>query len=187
MTAKEKAPGKFRLIFPKLWHRIVFAILFGSAIGLSANVFVLSNAISYLSDEPEACINCHVMVPEYATWQHSSHREHTTCNDCHVPYGEGFRKYKFKANDGMRHAFLFTFRLEPQVIRIKEEGKDVVQENCLRCHYDQVHPVSVANVDGDNYKHGEGMLCWGCHREVPHGRVHSQSSTPYSIIPDMSK
>ena len=29
---------------------------------------------------------------------------------------------------------MFTFRLEPQVIFIKQAGKDVVQQNCERCH-----------------------------------------------------
>ena len=43
-------------------------------------------------------------------------------------------KYFFKAKDGMRHAAIFTARAESQTIFIKEAGRDVVQNNCIRCH-----------------------------------------------------
>jgi cytochrome c nitrite reductase small subunit len=26
--------------------------------------------------------------------------------------------------------------------------------------------------------------CWECHRETPHGRVHSLSSVPFARVPD---
>ncbi len=70
---------------------------------------------------------------------------------------------------------------------INEAGKTVVQENCIRCHNHVVNPVSAKNVTGENYKHGEGKLCWDCHREVPHGRVSSQASSPHAIIPDQKE
>ena len=38
---------------------------------------------------------------------------------------------------------MFTFRMEPQVIRIKDAGRDVVQENCIRCHANYLHPISL--------------------------------------------
>ncbi|MBU0764814.1 MAG: hypothetical protein KJ607_08270 [Bacteroidetes bacterium] len=43
----------------------------------------------HLSDNPETCMNCHIMAPQFATWNHSSHREVTGSNDCHreVPHG----------------------------------------------------------------------------------------------------
>lgn len=78
---------------------------------------------------------------------------------------------------------MFTLKLEPQVIKIGEPGKTVVQENCLRCHIDLVNPVSISAINGENYKHGEGKLCWDCHRDVPHGRVHGLASTPNGITP----
>jgi cytochrome c nitrite reductase small subunit len=171
-----------RLIPPVRWQKPVI-ILFGIMTGLGISVFQLSNAISYLSDDPRACINCHVMTPEYATWEHSSHRQWATCNDCHVPHDNILRKYYFKAQDGFRHASMFTLRLEPQVIQIKDAGKTVVQENCIRCHLKLVNPVSIANVTYKNFTHGEGSLCWTCHRETPHGRTHSLASTPDAIIP----
>ena len=66
------------------------------------------------------------MRSEFATWQHSSHREVAVCNDCHVPHNNVFNKYYFKAKDGLRHAAMFTLRMEPQVIKMHEAGQEVV-------------------------------------------------------------
>jgi cytochrome c nitrite reductase small subunit len=178
--------NKKRLTLTKGW-RFLFTVFSGILTGLLLLIAYLSNALSYLSDEPNTCINCHLMIPQYSTWFNSSHRERATCNDCHVPHDNFLRKYLFKASDGMRHATIFTLRLEPQVIQIREAGIAVVQENCIRCHKDLVHSVSASKVTGESFKAEKDMLCWNCHREVPHGRIHSQSSTPYSTAPRLSK
>ncbi|MCF6364596.1 MAG: cytochrome c nitrite reductase small subunit [Bacteroidales bacterium] len=167
---------------PKKW-RMPVAILLGAFIGLSIYLFKVSNATSYLSDAPETCINCHVMVPEYASWNHSSHREHANCNDCHVPHDNMIHKYYFKAGDGIRHATMFTLRKEPEVIKIKEAGIEVVQNNCKRCHGFVNENISANNWNIKDVHSGNGKLCWDCHREVPHGKVHSLSSTPNVILP----
>ncbi len=160
-------------IFPKGKWRLPILLVVAVAAGVGAFIFKTSNAISYMSDDPKACINCHVMVPHYATWQHSSHRERAVCNDCHVPQHNILAKYAFKAQDGMRHATKFTLRLEPQVLAISESGRKAVQQNCVRCHEDLIKKVT------HNSKTLDGKNCWDCHREVPHGRVHSLSATPY--------
>jgi cytochrome c nitrite reductase small subunit len=175
--------GAQRLIPPPAW-RLPVLLLFGTAIGMLALIFRVSQATSYLSDNPATCVNCHVMAPQYATWFHSRHRPVATCNDCHVPHDNPVRHYAFKASDGARHAFMFTFRLEPQVIRIHEAGQRVVQENCVRCHAASVHTTSLPEVPGDaRQEHGEGMRCWACHRETPHGRVRGLAAVPYEHIP----
>ncbi|MGE5479614.1 MAG: cytochrome c nitrite reductase small subunit [Chloroflexota bacterium] len=168
---------------PEPRWRIPTVILAGTLAGLGAIVFYISNAASYLSDDPRACINCHIMTPQYATWLHSSHREKTVCNDCHVPHDNVFRKYLFKAQDGMRHAAIFTLRIEPQVIHIKDAGKGAVQENCIRCHGFVLTRVEQAKVSLNDWQKGKGKLCWECHREVPHGRIHSDASTPHARVP----
>lgn len=167
---------------PPEWRLPVFVVL-GLLGGLGALVLYISNAVSYLSDDPRACVNCHVMTPQYATWQRGSHGRVTTCNDCHVPHDNIIRTYAFKASDGLRHATMFTLRMEPQVIQIKDAGITVVQENCIRCHSDLVHEVSSGSLTAMNARAGEGLLCWQCHREVPHGRVNSLASTPYARVP----
>ncbi len=167
---------------PPQWRLPVFLVL-GVLGGLGVLVLYISNAVSYLSNDPRACVNCHVMAPQYATWQRGSHGRATTCNDCHVPHDNILRTYAFKASDGLRHATMFTLRMEPQVIQIKEAGVAVVQENCIRCHSDLVHEVSSGSLTAMNARAGEGLLCWQCHREVPHGRVNSLASTPYARVP----
>jgi cytochrome c nitrite reductase small subunit len=158
----------------------------GILAGLLLLIARLSNAVSYLSNDPRTCVNCHVMAPQYATWQTSSHRRTATCNDCHVPQDNVFRTYLFKASDGMRHAYVFTFRLEPQVIQIKDAGKAAVQENCIRCHTAQVGSVSTGAVTVDAARHGRGQLCWDCHRATPHGTVNSLASAPYARVPRLT-
>ncbi len=171
-----------RLIPPPEWHLAVILML-GALAGLSLYAFYSSKAYSYLSDAPETCVNCHIMAPQYATWQHSSHREVASCNDCHVPHDNIFRTYYFKAMDGARHATMFTLRLEPQNIFIKEAGIGVVQENCIRCHSQLITDEKLL-VQTEAFHHKfEDRLCWECHREVPHGRVKSLSSTPYARVP----
>ncbi len=172
-----------KLIPPQSW-RLPVAISLGVLVGLGIYMYKASNAISYLSDDPETCINCHVMVPQYATWNHSSHREHATCNDCHVPHNNALSKYAFKAQDGLRHATWFTMRWEPEVIKIKEAGIEVVQNNCKRCHANVNENVATSKVSLEDVHADNGKLCWECHREVPHGRVHSLSSTPDAFIPE---
>lgn len=175
----------FQFLHPPEDWRLVAAIVTGAIIGMGMYLFVVSNAVSYVSDAPETCINCHIMSPQYATWQHSAHREKATCNDCHVPHTNPVATYYFKGKDGMRHATIFTLRAEPQVIKIGEEGKKVVQENCKRCHKYLNEIVGTLAVTLESAKHGEGKLCWECHREVPHGRVNSLSSVSYTQIPKL--
>ncbi|MCX7876896.1 MAG: cytochrome c nitrite reductase small subunit [Melioribacteraceae bacterium] len=171
-----------KLIPPDNW-KIPVIILLGIFFGLGFYVVYISNAVSYLSDNPKTCVNCHVMNPQYATWERSSHGKVATCNDCHVPQDNIIHKYWFKANDGLRHATYFTMRWEPQVIQIKEAGKKAVQENCIRCHSNLVHPISLRAINNNNVHDQTGKYCWECHRETPHGRVNSLSSTPYARVP----
>lgn len=166
---------------PSEWKNVA-TIIFAAGIGIVFYLFYASNAISYLSDDPKTCINCHVMNPQYATWQHSSHKESANCNDCHVPHDNIFNKYFFKAKDGMRHATMFTLKLEPQVIFIKDAGLKVVQENCKRCHIKTNEKVGLLNLTGEAHLKSDGKVCWSCHREVPHGRVNSLSSTPNAQV-----
>lgn len=168
---------------PQQW-RFTVIILLGILFGLGAHILYVSNAVSYLSNDPNACINCHVMTPQYATWERSSHAKVATCNDCHVPHDNFIRTYYFKAMDGLRHATIFTFRLEPQVIRIKEAGRNAVQENCIRCHSNQIHPIALRAINNRSVEDQRPGYCWDCHREVPHGRARSLSSVPHAQTPD---
>lgn len=167
---------------PKRWKLPVIVAL-GIFFGLGLFTLNISKAPSYLSDNPKTCINCHVMTPMYQTWAHSAHREVATCNDCHVPHDNFFRHYLFKAKDGLRHATVFTKRAEPQVIQIKEAGKEAVQNNCIRCHSNLIATNKLNQFSKAHYQNRIERKCWDCHRTTPHGRVNSLSSTPHAIAP----
>ena len=90
-----------KIIPPDRWKMPVILVA-GIFTGLGIYSVYVSNAVSYLGDKPETCVNCHIMAPQYATWYHSSHRERTNCNDCHVPHNNVLNKYFFKS-------FIFYF------------------------------------------------------------------------------
>jgi len=175
----------FQYILPPPSWRFSVIIVLGILAGIVIHLLNISNAVSYLSDDPKTCVNCHVMYPEYATWERGSHGRVTTCNDCHVPQDNVIRKLAFKASDGLRHATMFTFRMEPQVIRIKDAGRNVVQENCIRCHANYLHPIALRSMGAKSIYEESERVCWDCHRETPHGKVHSLSSASNMIKPEV--
>ncbi len=166
------------IYIPHKWV-LSLLILTGVIFGIIFYAFYVSRAYSYLSDSPTACVNCHVMAPQYASWNHSSHRERASCNECHVPQDNFLRHYFFKAMDGLKHSTIFTARLEPQVIRIKSAGAAVVRENCLRCHQHANYEVMFST----NTKENQKRPCWDCHRDVPHGRPNSLAIVPGVQVP----
>jgi cytochrome c nitrite reductase small subunit len=171
-----------KIIPPDPWKLPVIVAL-GIFTGLFFFAFHISNASSYLGDDPATCVNCHIMAPQYATWYHSSHREKTNCNDCHVPHNNVINKYYFKAKDGLRHATIFTLRKEPQVIFIKEEGQEAVHKNCIRCHKDLLTDSKLLAYGRATHDFRMERKCRECHRETPHGRVNSLSSVPNARVP----
>lgn len=173
----------FRKLMPPDPWKLPVLLALAIFTGLAVFALHISNAPSYLTDKPEACTNCHIMAPQYATWYHSSHREKTHCNDCHVPHNNVFNKYFFKAKDGLRHATMFTLRLEPQVIFIKEAGREVVHKNCIRCHSSLLTDSKLLAYTTKTHESRMERKCWECHKETPHGRVNSLSSVPYARVP----
>jgi cytochrome c nitrite reductase small subunit len=164
------------LVYSSIFTFVLALITFGYLVSAS-------KALSYLSKDPLACINCHVMNSQYATWQHSSHRRAATCVDCHLPTESMVDKYMAKARDGWNHSVAFTFNSYEQNIQISDDGANRVQANCIACHA-QLTETIVSN--RDRYHDFNGIpasdrKCWECHREVPHGKVRSLSATPNNL------
>lgn len=156
----------------------------GIIAGLGGYTIYMSRAHSYLSDDPSACINCHIMTPYYQSWNHSSHAQWATCNDCHVPQDNIINSYAFKAKDGLYHAAVFTARKEPQSIRPRDESYGVIMNNCIRCHTElNTEFVKTGMISYCDVKEGKGKACWDCHTEVPHTKVSSLSASPNAIVP----
>jgi cytochrome c nitrite reductase small subunit len=172
----------FRFLIPTGRWKIPVIVLLGILTGFVFFLFHLSRIPSYLTNDPSACVNCHIMAPYYATWNHGSHREVATCNDCHVPHNNFINAYYFKAKDGLRHATIFSLRREPQVIFIREPGRRVVNDNCIKCHQKTISLIC-DELCGYDIKDNKERTCWECHSEIPHGSVNSLSSVPYARVP----
>lgn len=159
--------------------RIVICASWGLCLGLAGVLVHISRAPSYLSDEPEVCVNCHVMRPEYVSWRHSSHAEVAHCNDCHVPQDSFARHWLFKARDGLWHATVFTMRWEPQVIHLSQRAEPVVEENCRRCHESLISFCPLRE------REKLDLRCWDCHSEVPHGMTRGLATSPGYLDPSL--
>ena len=166
--------------FLKYGALLVFAI----AIGVFIYVITISKALSYLSSDPKACINCHVMNTQYATWQHSSHAERATCVECHLPRDNMIDKYMAKAKDGYNHTVAFTFNTYKNAIKISNDGAKRVQANCISCHKSIVSTLASngdLNHQFDDPSVATGRRCWECHKSVPHGMVRGLATTPNNL------
>jgi len=146
--------------FAYAW-RIALGISLGLAMGVGGYVFVYAKGGSYLTDNPAACANCHVMNAQYDGWIKSSHRAVAVCNDCHTPHGF-VGKYAVKASNGFWHSFAFTSGRFNDTLRIKPHNREVAEDACRRCHQ-----AIVAAMDGPHL----GVLsqsCVRCHAGVGH-------------------
>lgn len=144
-------------------------LLLAAAVGVFAGIggytFLYAEGLSYMSSDPKACVNCHIMQPQYDAWQKSSHHAVADCVDCHLPHGF-VRKYIAKAENGWHHSKGFTLQNFHEPIMIKEGNARILQENCLACHEELVHEL-VVGVNGP----AEKVRCVHCHSDVGHGET----------------
>ena len=139
---------------------VLFALLGGVA-GLGFFAFTYAEGFSYLSDDPRACANCHVMRAVYDGWNQGSHKAVAVCNDCHTPHSTLVAKYTIKALNGWRHSKAFTLNEIPDPILIVSSDREIAYENCLGCHGDMT--VAISHVDSST-----PTDCIQCHWEVGH-------------------
>lgn len=140
-------------------------ILLGGAIGLALGVgaygFLYARGASYLTDDPAACANCHVMRDYYDAWRKSSHRAVAVCNDCHTPAGF-LPKYATKASNGFWHSFAFTSGRFPDPLRIKPHNRAIAEDACRKCHQEIVLAIEGAHAGVPK------LSCIRCHGSVGH-------------------
>lgn len=144
---------------------LVLACVAGVGVLAGAGLFTFQDArgLSYLSDDPAACANCHVMREVLDGWQKGPHHAVAVCNDCHTPH-DFAGKYYVKARNGWHHSKAFTLQNFHEPIRITEANALVLQNNCVRCHAEVVAGIGAqANDPSDD------VSCVRCHRSVGHG------------------
>lgn len=151
------------------------SVVVGMSLGLGLFTFGYARGSSYLTNDPAACANCHIMSEHYAAWIKASHHAVATCNDCHTPHNI-VGKYTVKARNGFWHSFYFTTGSFPDPLRITERNREVTEHACRYCHADITEAIdhSTANVSVRSEstvrsRHAdEPMSCVRCHRYVGH-------------------
>lgn len=145
------------------WHvitAVAASALLGAAIGLGGFTFVYARGASYLTNDPRACANCHVMREHYDAWRVSSHHHVAVCNDCHAP-PDGLAKYATKARNGFNHSVAFTTGRFHEPIEITSRNREITQEQCRRCHADMVEAI-------EGHGDSDTIDCIRCHDSVGH-------------------
>lgn len=140
---------------------VALCVMAGIAAGVGGYTFRYAEGLSYLSVDPKACVNCHIMRSQYDSWQKSSHHTAAVCVDCHLPH-EFFSKYIAKAENGYRHSQKFTTGNFVEPITVQGRGREILQANCIGCHGDIAHAI----LTGPS---GAEVQCVHCHVGVGHG------------------
>jgi cytochrome c nitrite reductase small subunit len=141
---------------------LILVAAVGVFLGVSLNTFDYAEGTSYLSNNPRACVNCHIMREQHDGWQKGPHHATAVCNGCHVPH-DLVGKYLVKVEHGYRHSKGFTFQDFHEPIRMKASSLAVVEQNCMRCHGEMVSQITGL------HRPGEGPGCVRCHAGVGHG------------------
>ena len=145
--------------------RISFAIAvlaLGAALGLGSYTFAYTRGWAYLTDDPRACANCHVMNEQYDGWIKSSHRSVAVCNDCHVPHSV-FAKYRDEGPQRLLALVLLHDRQFPEPIRALPASRAIAEANCRRCHEPVVEAMGTPAHAGSR-----DISCIRCHGSVGH-------------------
>jgi cytochrome c nitrite reductase small subunit len=140
---------------------VVLAAAIGVAVGVGAYTFVYARGASYLTNDPNACVNCHVMREQLDGWIASSHRAVAVCNDCHAPH-DLVGKYTTKAVNGFWHSVAFTTGRFHEPIEMGARNRGVTERACRHCHED------IARAIDARPRGGEPLDCIRCHRSVGH-------------------
>jgi cytochrome c nitrite reductase small subunit len=141
---------------------VALACTVGVLLGIGGFTFRYAEGLSYFKTDPSACVNCHIMRPQFDAWQKSSHHTAAVCVDCHLPHAV-LPKLVAKAENGYRHSKEFTAQTFAEPIFVKPAGLEILRENCVRCHEPLVAEMNRVSA------HGEGSDCLHCHAGAGHG------------------
>lgn len=147
----------------KIWiiSGVIFCLIFGMAAGIGGYTFLYAKGISYMTDKPEVCANCHIMKNHYDAYNKSSHKGFAVCNDCHTPKNF-IAKYFTKTRNGYHHSMAFTTQRFHEPIQITNWNKNITEQSCRKCHGNLIQGIDIS------YKKEGSLSCLKCHRTVGH-------------------
>ena len=146
-------------------HAALFVLtsLVGIALGLGAYTFAYAKGWSYLTNDPRACANCHVMNEQYDGWLKGSHRvggglqrlprARTTSSASTAP----------RRSNGFWHSYYFTTGGFHEPIQITAASRDDRGGACRHCHEAVVQAMGTPAHAGSRE-----ISCIRCHGSVGH-------------------
>jgi len=132
-------------------------------VGIGTFTFSYGEGLSYFSKDPEACMNCHIMAPQFDSWQKASHHTVATCVDCHLPH-DFIGKYIAKAENGFNHSKAFTLQNFHEPITITPKNSQILQDNCVACH-----ATLSDHIASEGHAKDKELRCVHCHPSAGHG------------------
>lgn len=163
----------FRLIgisTGRKWYNIQLNGIFFAILGILFLSFIVFSASMFIySTKPEFCTLCHIMEPYYQAWETSTHREVSTCVDCHYPKEVGFLPQRMRAMSQLVQYITRTYRPKPRA--------EVPDANCLQagCHETRLLQGEIVNEKGILFDHtphltevrrGKQLQCTSCHSQI---------------------
>ena len=142
---------------------VALGVLIGLVVGIGSYTFIYAKGYSYLTNNPAACANCHVMGSYYDAWLKGPHHGVAACNDCHTPHNLA-GKYAVKISNGFRHSFYFTAGRYPDALEITPLNRRVAESACRTCHQNIVQAID-AHPSGQK---AAQLSCIRCHADVGH-------------------
>ncbi|HWI54330.1 MAG TPA: NapC/NirT family cytochrome c, partial [Desulfobacteria bacterium] len=142
-------------------------------VGVLAVMFLLALGITYGTSFPKFCASCHIMKPEFATWEASSHSQ-VDCVACHVDSG---------VVNALKHKAVATKELYKYVTKTYElpihMTETIPDDRCLKCHSlkRKVSPSSTDLYIPHEKHHDNKIACVKCHQGVAHGKIASRGMT----------
>ncbi len=127
-------------------------------VGVVIALFIISISVGLFAytDAPSFCVRCHVMEEQFISLMKGGLHSTLNCGDCHLPKDNKFRYYYTKGTDGVRHLLVYHSGKVPDNITARHGSKEIIRENCIRCHSSMAPMLS-----------GQ-TNCWDCHKRTTH-------------------
>ncbi|PMP67732.1 MAG: cytochrome c nitrite reductase small subunit [Thermodesulfobacterium geofontis] len=120
-------------------------------------IFIGLPSIIEKTNESTFCIKCHIMKPEYLNQIKGGLHNNLKCVECHLPIDNKILFYTWKIINGAKDTIIFYIGFTPEKISASFRSKEIIQNNCIRCHYQMVSKINITE-----------RKCWFCHRKINH-------------------